>query len=232
MEFTERHHAFISATFYRLLREGNFPNYEAAFCFAARRYAEQRGERMAQRAIRDGRPLDFSAYQYYGEWQPTPASKAAGFRTPEHFSSWQEGGDIYLKYGVCPWSTQYLSMGLREGANLYCSDLDAAIVRGFNPKLHYEVRQTMHDKEDFCLQVMCGGACGEGYGPQAPENIRDFTYHCGHVFKTFSEVMAAIYRADGIRLSGQVMEAFQQEYGKELADTLAAQLDRNYNYID
>jgi hypothetical protein len=72
MQFTERHHAFISATFYKLLKENNYPNYRRAFISATQKMAEQRGSRMAQRAIRDGvKNLDFAAYRHYGEWEWT-----------------------------------------------------------------------------------------------------------------------------------------------------------------
>ena len=73
MNFTERQHAFISAAFYRALKkEENAHNYRDAFQLATRIYAEQRGFRMAQRAIRDGKPLSFPAYRHYKEWAPTP----------------------------------------------------------------------------------------------------------------------------------------------------------------
>lgn len=42
-EFTERHHAFIAASFYALLVERFEKRGEAAFVHATQRYAEQRG---------------------------------------------------------------------------------------------------------------------------------------------------------------------------------------------
>ena len=56
-EFTEKHHAFIAATFYDLLTKRYGQRGEAAFILATQRYAEQRGNRMAQRAIRDGKRM-------------------------------------------------------------------------------------------------------------------------------------------------------------------------------
>ena len=54
-EFTERHHAFIAASFYALLVERFEKRGEAAFVHATQRYEEQRGARIAQRANRDPR---------------------------------------------------------------------------------------------------------------------------------------------------------------------------------
>ena len=77
-EFTEKHHAFIAATFYDLLTKRYGQRGEAAFILATQRYAEQRGNRMAQRAIRDGKPLTFSTYREYGEWVNTQSVKDEG----------------------------------------------------------------------------------------------------------------------------------------------------------
>ena len=50
----ERHHAFLAAEYYRVLLERFGARGRAAFVLATQRYGEQRGSRMAQRAIRDG----------------------------------------------------------------------------------------------------------------------------------------------------------------------------------
>ncbi|MGI6253678.1 MAG: hypothetical protein ACOYJV_09600 [Aminivibrio sp.] len=68
MKFTERSHAFIPARFYGRLTEEFGERGLRAFIHGTRYYGEQRGRRMAQRAIRDGRELDFEAYLEYSEW--------------------------------------------------------------------------------------------------------------------------------------------------------------------
>ena len=50
--FDETSHAFLSACFYRLLKEGEYHDAAAVFRFAVRLYAQERGLRMAQRALR------------------------------------------------------------------------------------------------------------------------------------------------------------------------------------
>ena len=47
---------------------------------ATQLYAQQRGSRMAQRALRDGQPLDFATYRAYSEWRASDAS-VLGVRT-------------------------------------------------------------------------------------------------------------------------------------------------------
>ena len=66
MGFTELSHAFIAAKYYVYLKEIFGDRGEAAFLHATRYYGEQRGRRMAQRAIRDGKPLTYETYCQYG----------------------------------------------------------------------------------------------------------------------------------------------------------------------
>ena len=54
-EFNERVHAYIAARYYEQLTEKFGERGKKAFIHATQYYAEQRGRRMAQRAIRDGR---------------------------------------------------------------------------------------------------------------------------------------------------------------------------------
>ena len=78
MGFTELSHAFIAAKYYVYLKEIFGDRGEAAFLHATRYYGEQRGRRMAQRAIRDGKPLTYETYCQYGEWVNTEEVKAQG----------------------------------------------------------------------------------------------------------------------------------------------------------
>ena len=71
MGFNEKVHAFIAAKFYVYLTEAFGERGERAFIHGTQYYAEQRGRRMAQRAIRDGKELTYANYLEYGEWVNT-----------------------------------------------------------------------------------------------------------------------------------------------------------------
>lgn len=230
-KLNERHHAFISAAFYRELKAGNFDNYEQAFLLATRKYAEQRGSRMAQRAIRDGRPLDFASYRWYGEW--VYSDEYLRGLDKEKSRPVDDGDNLTVDIFDCPWSAQYLDMGLKDGANTYCSVLDESIARGFNPRLTFIVSHTMHDCGDYCRQTQVDANKGgeEAYGPRKPDNIRDFDYHCGHVYSTFAKTIKAIYGAVGETLAAKVLLAFRKEYGNNAADILITQLETDFDYI-
>ena len=106
---------------------------------------------MAQRAIRDGKPLTYETYCQYGEWVNTEEVKAQGLGNQSETTSLSPDFQIHIH--VCPWHTQFKNMGLPEAGLLYCKDLDASISRGFNPEIRYEVSQTLHD-HDYCIQTI------------------------------------------------------------------------------
>ena len=85
MGFTEMSHAFIAAKYYVYLNERFGERGKAAFLHATRYYGEQRGRRMAQRAIRDGKPLTYETYCEYGEWVNTDEAKNAGVAKEESY---------------------------------------------------------------------------------------------------------------------------------------------------
>ena len=125
--FSELSHAFVVARFYEELKSAFGNRGTEAFAHMTTVYARQRGSRMAQRAIRDGKPLDFTSYRIYGEWQKTEAAErvTGGFagRTvsiaPDH--------EEYIE--ACPWAWQFKEMGASECGVLYCTHWIAGSLR-------------------------------------------------------------------------------------------------------
>lgn len=228
MTFTERTHAFLSASFYKIMKEENFHNYRAAFRMATQLYAQQRGSRMAQRALRDGHELDFAAYRAYGEWTYTEEG-TKGLNTDAKVSV--EGEDLKLVAYNCPWAAQYKAMGLEDGGYDYCDDLDESIARGFNPDLTYDVTQTQYHGVETCIHYQRNARLEKDV-PKDPANLRPFEYHCAHVYHTFARLMAAIYGTEGERLNQKVLDAFAAEYGQEYADKLLEYSSVDFNHIN
>ena len=228
-EFTEMHHAFISAVFYQLLTEHFGERGEAAFIHCTQRYAEQRGSRMAQRAIRDGQPLTFKTYRGYGEWVNTQTVKDKGVDNQGYVTEYAP--DFTEHVTMCPWAAQFAAMNMQHAGTVYCTHLDNSVVRGFNPYLVYEVPQSMHEC-GYCIQIARNANFEEGKIPQKhKEYLRTFDYHCGHGYKTFSTIVTAIFGSKGREISAQVLSRFAEEYGREMADVLVEYLDENFDVI-
>lgn len=217
-EFTEKQHAFLAASFYQQLTMRFGDRGEQAFILATQRYAEQRGSRMAQRAIRDGKPLDFTTYREYGEWSSTQTAIEEGCQNISEIVA--NSPDYEVKIHQCPWAAQFKEMGVVRGGTVYCTHLDKAIVRGFNPYLVFETKQSLHE-HPYCIQVMEGAGFKEDQQfDRKPENMRGFDYHCGHCYKTFREISVSIFGQQGEEAAAQVLKAFQEHYGRDMADRI------------
>ena len=228
-EFTEKDHAFIVGTFYALMIERFGGRGEAAFIHATRRYAEQRGARMAQRAIRDGRSLDFATYCEYGEWVNTQTVKDEGCDNQGYVISYAP--DFEERVTQCPWAAQFKEMGAIQCGSVYCSHVDSSVARGFNPELTFDVPQSMHEYGS-CIQILREANFPEGKTFQKHKDcLRTFDYHCGHVYKTFSTIVMSIFGTEGHKLSAQVLEQFAKAHGAEMADTLLSYYNTDFDVI-
>lgn len=231
MGFNEKVHAYIAAKFYVYLTETFGERGKDAFIHATQYYAEQRGRRMAQRAIRDGKKLTPANYYRYGEWINTKEIQEEGCGNETERSGFNP--DLTLKITKCPWFTQFREMGLNLTAgDEYCRHLDNSIVRGYNPYLTYEVDQTLQTC-DFCIHRLKDVDFDEHTDlSKNPENLRDFTYHCAHSYWSYSEVCSAIFKSEGEQVNQKVLSDFKQDYGTEMADTLVKYRNTNFNVCD
>lgn len=228
-EFTEKHHAFIAASFYKELVGTYGKQGEQAFVMATQRYAEQRGSRMAQRAIRDNKQLTFAVYKEYGEWISSETLKKEGAVNQVEEITFSP--DYEVKILQCPWAAQFKKMNLAKAGIVYCTHLDKAIVRGFNPYLVFEVPQSMYE-HDCCIQIMKEAHLKKYQEfTRNPENIKKFDYHCGHCYKTFKEITTAIFKVKGEEIALKVLKDFAGEYGEEMAERLLSYLKTDFNLI-
>ncbi len=229
-EFTERHHAFIAAAFYDELTKAFGERGKAAFVMGTQRYAEQRGSRMAQRAIRDGKPLNFTTYKEYGEWVNTKTVIDAGESNQATNTTYSP--DLTTKITRCPWAAEFKELGMQEGGVCYCTHLDKSIARGFNPYLTYDVLQSMHD-HDYCIHILRDANFTEDQKfERDPKNLKGFDYHCGHSYKTYSQITEAIFGSQGKTVSTKVLERFAERYGRDMADVLVSFKNVDFDVID
>lgn len=230
VNFNEKVHAYIAAKYYTYLTERFGERGKKAFVHATQYYAEQRGRRMAQRAIRDGRELDFGTYQEYGEWVNTAYTIENECSNQSTVESWAP--DLEMKITRCPWHTQFKEMGLAEAGHTYCAHLDNSICRGFNPYITYDVLQTLH-KSPFCIHIIRNVNFKEGEThPKKPEYLKDFEYHCAHSYWAYAEVTKAIFLAEGEAVAAKVLADLAKDYSQEMADTLMKYKDTNFNVCD
>jgi hypothetical protein len=223
MGFNEKLHAYIAARFYVRLTHSYGERGKAAFIHATQYYAEQRGRRMAKRAIADGQPLTYETYRAYGEWESTEEMRAAGCANRSEVVSEDPVWEFHVC--VCPWHGQFAAMGLQEAGLVYCAHLDNSIARGFNPYMVYEVPQTLHSAP-FCVQKVSnlqGLAPGQreqtSFDPSKArpreERLRSFEYHCAHSYWSYAKTCAAIFGEEGSALASAVLSDIAEVWGED-----------------
>lgn len=226
--FNEKSHAFIAAKYYEYLKEEFGDRGVEAFIHGTIYYASQRGRRMAQRAIRDGKELNYETYSQYGEWINTDEIKSQGIGNENEIL--EEDPNFQLKVRKCPWRAQFVEMGAIEANMVYCKYLDSAIMQGFNPQIKYEVDLEGLDGRpgESCYHFIGDSVEGKDLAKRQ-ENLRDFDYHCGHSYWAYSQVAQAIFKNEGAHISYKVLKDFEKTYGKDAADTIFSYKYTNFN---
>ena len=221
--FCETHHAYLIASFFRAFVAQDGVRGETAFVKAAQIYGEERGRRMALRALRDGCALDLAAYFAYSEWAPTSEDSATSFllspgRVEEHIMR-------------CPWADVFLEVA-PDCARLYCREIDRALLRGFSPELGFESVQILAQAPDCRMRFFDETADAdfwqrvEAVRRKACDRVRPFSYHCGHVWFTFSRVARNIFgRQAGMEIAAAAYNAFAQRFGEAMARALTGYAD-------
>lgn len=219
MNFNEKVHAFIAAKFYVHLTETFGDRGEKAFIHGTQYYAEQRGRRMAQKAIRDGQELTYDVYSQYGEWVNTDYTIENEWSNVNEIK--QLSPDFEIEVSRCPWHEQFVEMGLANTAgHEYCAHLDPSICRGFNPYIVYDVPETLH-RGTKCTHLIRNMNYEEmPSAPKKTEYLLGFDYHCAHSYWAYNEVTAAIFGAEGELVNAAVMSDFIEEYGIEMANVI------------
>jgi hypothetical protein len=183
--YNEKNHAYIVGLFYKHLKASPGGAGIRVFIKATQRYAEQRGNRMALRALRDGQKLNFASYAAYGEWTGTVHMDVTEERSNDR---------LIVTVSTCPWAETFAEMGLKDCGMVYCGEIDLGIVRGFNPYLDFELKSVLHNSE-HCIQVFKNIDNAEKV-PAPADGKKDWQYHCAHIFETMAGISKAAGYAD------------------------------------
>jgi hypothetical protein len=211
VSFFELHHAILFGLLAKALCERSGEGRgEAVVLEATRRYGEERGRRMAFRAAENGHALDMDDYIAYGEISTAPGAMEQRIAVRD--------GCLYTKITRCPWCAAWREEGLMQWARSYCREIDAALVRGFNPALELEVRGTMSDGSPACdfvfrgagnmLKIAWRKATKPGRGA-----LRPWDFHAGHLLSTMEKVFIERMGDAGAAAIEEGLAAFGGRFG-------------------
>ena len=63
------------------------------------------------------------------------------------------------------------------------------------------------------------------------EYLKGFDYHCGHNFKTYSDICTSIFGAGGAAISAEALRRFSDTYGEDMADVLVSYKNTDFNLV-
>lgn len=221
--FTETTHALLFAWIARaVIQQAGPQRGEGVLRLAVRRYGEQRGRRMAQRARRDGMDLGMPAYLAYGEWR-----SATGLGQQELS---QPGQDARLVVLRCPWNEAWNQDGLGVFGRLYCREIDRALLRGFNPALSLEVRSTLSNDGLPCDFLFRGGALSPLPQPHHA-TVQPWGYHAGHLYAALCAVLNQELGEAGLRAARDGLRELESRCGPGAARVVLAYLDADFDAV-
>ncbi len=225
MGFNEMTHAYLAAKYYQYLKEAFGDKGIEAFVHATQYYGMTRGRRMAQKAIKDGKKLNYTTYLEYGEWVSSEELKEIKMQNQAVIVS--KTPDYINEIFFCPWNHEFKLLGLGEAGAVYCTYLDEAIARGFNPEIDFKVETTLFNS-DRCRHVIRGGDVKDRHGKKM-EYVKGFDYHCAHLYYSFKECCKGIFDIEGLRVADKVFADFEKDYGQDMTEILSEYSEHNFN---
>ena len=211
--FTEKHHAaFFALVSRQVIVQNGFESGQTAVRKAVRRYGEQRGGRMAKRAMRDGRTLSMDNFLKYGEWQ---SATSEGIAETSALNT-----NVVSHVLRCPWNNAWVEQDLLPYGRLYCLEIDHALVRGFNPRLTISVNQTLSNDGNPCEFIYHQAVLGRDDSIRVEERVMPWEYHIAHLERTFREVLVQEFGAEAGEAVDSGVYDFEQRFEIDLRKAL------------
>lgn len=199
---------------------------------AVRRYGEQRGHRMALRAQANGHDLSMLSWLAYPEW------KAGKGETVMKIV--QKRPAVRINMPLCPWYTTWKNEDLLAHGTCYCEEIDASVVRGFNPELRIDVNEIKPHGADACDMVFHGADLSprnlitflvRKFIAIRNHSIMPWEYHIGHVYKTIGEELISAFGDQGRKACETALETFAQRFGDLAATRIRNWWNTDFNVL-
>lgn len=227
-EFTEKMHALIAGLYYREFCALDPETGKEAFRKGTLLHGESRGKRMAAHARKDGEKLDFRCYFRYGEWRPSMYSQCLPHEPVEVLSY---APDYVIAIPDCLWHEQFQEMGLAEAEEIYCAEIDKAIVHGFSPELEFITEQTLRT-HPCCIQRACNACLNSSDMPRRKEEyVRDFGFHCANSFYAYKKAAEIYFPGKGEEIADKVLKQIEEQLGEDASALLLGYADHDFETI-
>lgn len=231
-QYTVEQHAALIGLTGKCLEEQLGAYGKDVFINCITKYARQRGNRMRNRAIRDGRLLNYETFLAYGElsFETLPGDYMIKAESP-----------VYINCCMrCRWDLGWKMYGLSKYGEEYCKYVDINLVQGFQPDM-VMIAETMIGLGDDCCTFV---NVGYEQTPASKERIaalkqelngrytRDFLYHMGHWLSATKTVVSSIVCAqDFTTFEQNLKREFSTLLGNELAEKVWQEAEQDFDVI-
>lgn len=184
-------------------------------------YGNERGARMAERALANGDELNTMTNQAYGEWAPDYDGQMS-------FGRLQTEPTLQTYISKCAWCDAWKKHGLTEYGKLYCVNVDNAVYQGF--------------RSDFVCTPMTsamswgGERCEFDWGhPLTKDDVealnkkkaelgtscmRDFNFHTAHLLHTITGILKEDLGEACQPAIDNALQEYVEKFGQEYLDVL------------
>lgn len=195
---------------------------DEAGIYALRLYAAERGERMARRAREDHMPLTLETYRIYTEWEDV--KKLMRIETIGLSPNYRMNG-VY-----CVWDQTWKKFHLEKYGRMYCSNVDQAMVRSFNPENELIIHSTLSHNGSGCDFEWVGldYSAPDALQMAAKQKqslrtraVKDFLYHCGHMLSAMRRGYLDQLGAEASdKITRQAMAEYKNYFGDKKGEAV------------
>jgi len=187
---------------------------------------------MALRAQANKHVCSMLNYIAYSEYRPTPGVFELKIieRIPH----------ARAQTPKCPWYAVWKENGLLVVGRLYCSEVDTALVRGFNPELKMDLISTLTEGADHCefvyhnayvtipnyLLIQYRRTINPGI-----KAVKSWDYHVGHLFRTLEDVVVEELGQTGQEAIQVGLARFAERYGEQAMLRIVASRSKDYDSV-
>ena len=232
-KYTVEQHAALIGLTGKCLEEQLGDYGKAVYINCITKYARQRGNRMRNRAIRDGRPLNYETFLAYGElsFETLPGDYQVKSESPVFINCCMR----------CRWDLGWKQFGLSKYGEAYCKYVDINLVQGFHPDMVMIAQTMIGLGDDCCTFVDVGYEQTEetkAHIAQIKQELngkytRDFLYHMAHWLNASLTVLKGIVTdAELAQFTQKLRAEFAALVGESLANEVFAAKDQDFDLID
>lgn len=228
------HHANLFALIYKAAVDFYGEKGALAADKGTKLYGQQRGARMAKRAVKDGVPLTMENYRLYGEWTDKNghSKSITKAKTPV----------CCTDTTVCGWCEAWKAAGLLEYGKNYCTYVDHNLVKGFNPRLKLDILQVLSQGGSVCEFRWNGfdlpdenaeKAFAEKKTALGAKVQKDFLYHTGHLLFAMKQALTAQLGEEAAeKTAAKAVSDFADMYGEEMAAAVVKESAQDFTVVE